>query len=456
MKLPANTFVRNNSQLPLIHPNCRCKVAWEIYVLIVTIAITISVPLRVVFSELNPLMLLLCDTVGTLTYIFDIILKFNTSILLQQEVVTNRKIIALQYIKKYFLWDIIAAIPFTWFFSYSSSQPPGNILRFFILCRLFKLVSISSTLQRAHRLKFIKPAFARMFLLIFWILIAAHLIACGWILIDGPQKEITGVDPAQNIIYLEAYYWTVTTLTTIGYGDITPETGTQFIYTIVVMLIGAALYGFIIGNIANIIANIDIAKSKFRQKVENVSTFLQYRDTPVSLQNRITKYYDYLWETRRGYEESKLLQDLPTSLKTEVSLFLNRNIIEQVPVFKNASPEFIREIVMNLKPVIYTPGDNIITFGEQGSEMFFINRGRVDVLNEDGSICYATLTSGQFFGEIALLLSTARTATVRAKDYCDLYKLEKQTFDSILIRYPDFASDVEHQAKENRHKLDLA
>ncbi|OQX29676.1 MAG: hypothetical protein B0D92_02550 [Spirochaeta sp. LUC14_002_19_P3] len=447
--------MRNNGQIPLIHPDCLCRVVWEIYVLIITITITISAPLRVIFLELDTTLLLVCDTIGMLTYIFDIILKFNTGILQHLEVVTDRRIIARQYIKKYFLWDIIAAIPFTWFFSASGMESANTLFRFFILFRLFKLVSITSTLQRAHRLKFIKPAFARMILLVFWILIAAHLIASGWILIDGPRKEITGIEPTPNSIYLEAYYWTVTTLTTIGYGDITPETSTQFIYTIVVMLIGAALYGFIIGNIANIIANIDVAKSKFRERMENISTFLQYRNMPKSLQNRITKYYDYLWETRRGYEESEILHDLPALLKTEVSLFLNRNIIERVPIFKNASPEFIREIVMNLEPVVYAPGDNIVIYGEQGSEMFFINIGKVEVLNEDASIYYATLTSGQFFGEIALLLSTPRTATVKAKGYCDLYKLEKKTFDSILTRYPDFAKDVEKQAEDNRRKLGL-
>ena len=138
-----------------------------------------------------------------------------------------------------------------------------------------------------------------------------------------------------------------------------------------------------------------------------------------------------------------------------MSYFLNQDIIEKVPIFKNADKILIRDIILNLKPVIYTPGDAIVTFGEIGYEMYFISRGEVDVISEDGSITYATLASGQFFGEIALLLSTPRTATVRARVYCDLYVLDKETFDNILQRYPGFAKNVEELAETRRRELGL-
>jgi voltage-gated potassium channel len=302
----------------------------------------------------------------------------------------------------------------------------------------------------------VNPAITRLFTLVFWILIAAHLVACGWIYLGGTGRYTSSGEFTSNgAVYLEAFYWTVTTLTTIGYGDIVPTNPVQFFYVIIVMLMGAAVYGFIIGNIANIIANIDVAKSQFREKLENVNTFLKYRNIPAELQKRIRDYYDYLWESRRGYEESSLLTDLPTALKTRVAFFLNREIIEKVPLFKSASPAFIRDVVLNLKPVIYTPGDKVVTRGEIGYEMFFINRGEVDVVNEDGSVTYATLTSGNYFGEIALLLSMPRTATVIARGYCDLYILDKDTFNNILQRYPGFAKEVEELAAARRKELGL-
>ncbi len=438
-----------------IRPDGKFKLAWEIYVLFVTILITIFVPLRVVFPFTNPSLVLLCDLIGTITFTLDIFIKFHTGVMIRHKVIQDKRFIAKHYLKNGFIWDLLAAVPFSWILALRAVNLTSRVIRYFLLFRLFKLISIIKTLRRAHRMNIVKPALIRLILLVFWILIAAHLISCGWIFIDGPRKLSIGSLNAFHLHYLEAFYWTVTTLTTIGYGDITPETTLQFIYVIIVMLIGAALYGFIIGNIANIIANLDVVKSKFRNRVENISTFLKYRNVPGELQSRISDYFDYLWESRRGYEESNLLRGLPVSLLTQVSYFLNKEIIEQVPIFKNASQEFIRDIIMNLKPVIYTPGDNIVTSGELGYEMFFIAHGEVEVMNDDGSIVYATLTNGQFFGEIAILLSTSRTATVRAKVYCDLYVLHKDTFDRILQRYPNFAKDVEKQAEENRKKLGL-
>jgi len=436
--------------MPVIHPESRFKVVWEVYILIMTVAVTIVAPLIVVFRLPSTPFLVGFDILVTLTFAADILIHFNTGFMVRQEMVTDRRQIALRYLKSWFLLDLVATLPFTWFFRTSRFAALNRVFRFFRLARLFKLFGSSKILNRAKKLSFVNPAFMRLFLLVFWILVAAHLIACGWIFIGGP-----GEFPTNGETYLEAFYWTVTTLTTIGYGDITPAEPLQFIFVIIIMLIGAAIYGFIIGNIANIIANLDVAKTQFREKVENVDTFLKYRNIPGDLQKRIHDYYDYLWESRRGYEESKLLRDLPTSLKTQVSFFLNQDIIEKVPIFKNATREFIRDIILNLKPVIYTPGDAIVTYGEIGYEMYFISRGEVDVTNEDGSVTYATLASGQFFGEIALLLSTPRTATVRSKVYCDLYVLDKDTFDNILQRYPSFAKNVEEMADGRRRELGL-
>ena len=440
-------------QIPIIYPDSKFKIFWEVYILLVTVAVTIVAPLVLIFNIEMTAFLVFFDFLVTLSFACDIIIQFNTAYKSHLDLVTDRKAIAKHYLKGWFFFDLVATLPFSWFF-YSRYSRLNKVLRFFRLARLFKLFGSSKTLNRARKLSFVNPSIMRLFILVFWILIVGHLVACGWIFIGG-VGTYSSTYTSNADVYLEAFYWTITTLTTIGYGDITPSTPVQFIYVIFVMLLGAAIYGFIIGNIANIIANIDVAKSQFREKMENIDTFLKYRDIPGDLQKRIHDYYDYLWDSRRGYEESKLLEDLPTSLKTQVAFFLNRDIIEKVPLFKNASKEFVRDIILNLKPVIYTPGDSVVTFGEIGYEMYFISRGEVDVTNEDGSITYATLTSGQFFGEIALLLSTPRTATVKARDYCDLYILDKDTFSNILQRYPRFAKTVEELSDERRKELGL-
>jgi CRP-like cAMP-binding protein len=206
----------------------------------------------------------------------------------------------------------------------------------------------------------------------------------------------------------------------------------------------------IIGNIANLISHIDVAKSQYKDKLDKINAFLNYRNIPHDLQRKINDYYSYLWESRRGYDESAVIEDLPIALKTTVALQMNREIIEKVPLFQSASEDLIREIVLNLTPVVFTPGDTIVTAGEVGFQMYFISQGSVDVLSADEQTVYATLTAGQFFGEIALLLSMPRTATIRAREYCDLYRLDKDNFDRVIQRYPDFAERINELAEKRQ------
>jgi len=441
-------------KLPLFNADSKFIVIWEVYIFLITIMATILTPLIIVFKIQDMPLQPFLEALLTVSFLLDIGIQFNTTYAVRQVLITDRKAIARHYLKGWFVIDLLATFPVVPVLAFLGFGKNRGIFQYFRLMRMLKLLRARKTLNRTRKLRFINPAIMKLSLLVFWILIAAHLVSCGWIFIGGNSiiPDLSSPNSHQQQ-YMVAFYWTITTLTTIGYGDITPRSEMQLVYVTFVMLLGAAIYGIIIGNIANIIASIDIAKSKFREKMENISTFLKYRNIPGKIQTQIREYYDYLWESRRGYEESRLLSDLPKSLKTQVAFILNRDIIEKVPLFKGASRKFIRDVVLNLKPVIYTPGDAVVVYGEIGHEMYFINRGELDVTNQDGSITYATLSSGQYFGEIALLFSAPRTATVRSQNYCDLYVLDKNTFDKILRRYPRFANNVEAIAATRRREL---
>ncbi len=111
-----------------------------------------------------------------------------------------------------------------------------------------------------------------------------------------------------------------------------------------------------------------------------------------------------------------------------------------MPLFLGAGDAFIREIALEMHSVVFTPGDFILRAGEPGGDMYFINRGRVEVLGPDGRTIYDVLGDGDYFGEIALVLHQPRTASVRALDYCDLYQLDKAMFDRVLTHFPDIAA----------------
>ena len=125
---------------------------------------------------------------------------------------------------------------------------------------------------------------------------------------------------------------------------------------------------------------------------------------------------------------------------------VNREILEKVPLFQGGGPIFLQNLAMMLKPIVYGAGDYIIKKGEIGNEMFFICRGQVEVLDGAGKVL-STLYDGDFFGELSLLLSQARSASIRAVKVCDLFVLDKADFKRVLDQHPQFAESLREMAK---------
>ncbi len=132
---------------------------------------------------------------------------------------------------------------------------------------------------------------------------------------------------------------------------------------------------------------------------------------------------------------------------------INEEVLRRVPIFKDAEVRFLEQVVLALQSQQVAAGDLIIRKGDIGRELYLIARGDVEVLDEAGR-AVSTLTDGDIFGEIGLLMSTARTADVRAKTSCDLFVLDKADLGRILRDSPQFASAVQKVARE-RYSLSV-
>ncbi|MGB5395614.1 MAG: cyclic nucleotide-binding domain-containing protein, partial [Gammaproteobacteria bacterium] len=128
------------------------------------------------------------------------------------------------------------------------------------------------------------------------------------------------------------------------------------------------------------------------------------------------------------------------------------DVLEESPMFKGADPLLLSAVILALRSVTAEKGDTIVQHGDIANEMFFICRGDVEVIDGTGKIV-KTLLDGDFFGEIGILMSTARTASVRAKTLCDLFVLNREDFSRILQDHPQFAENMMQVAKE---RYDLA
>lgn len=431
----------------MIDSDSAVKKTWNLIVSLVAVGAGLFIPIYIIYEPVSPYWGKVIGLAVSFIFFLDIITEFNTSYFTAGKIIQDRKVIAKAYLSRGFFIDIIAVFPGL-FIAVSDFAPPELFISLLPLFHLAKLLKFNKLVRNVGGGR-INPAILRLALLVFWILMAAHFIACAWIVVSGNPNNLL---PPNR--YIESFYWTITTLTTIGYGDITPAGTNQTLFVIFIEIIGAAMYGLVIGNIAGLIANIDVAKTQYREKLDRVNAFMKNRNIPTPMRKKIGNYYTYLWETRRGYDEVTILEELPYSLRESVALYLNKDIIEKVPLFEKAGDALIRDIIINLKPIIFTPGDYIVRAGEIGDEMYFISRGSVEVLSPDESTVYATLDTGKFFGEISLLLSMPRTATIKAIEYCDLFCLDKITFDRIIERYPLFQESMQTLAEKRKQEIE--
>ncbi|MFN4258366.1 MAG: glucose-6-phosphate dehydrogenase [Gemmataceae bacterium] len=133
---------------------------------------------------------------------------------------------------------------------------------------------------------------------------------------------------------------------------------------------------------------------------------------------------------------------------------INSEALAKIPLFQGCDPLLLNSVVMQLQPVVCDAGDMIIRKGETGKDMYILLRGKVEVLDGAGQVLN-TLRDGDFFGEIALLLSRPRTASIRALTPCELFMLEKDNFANLLRDHPDFTQTILRIAQE-RYQVTLS
>ena len=287
------------------------------------------------------------------------------------------------------------------------------------------------------------PGASRLVVFGFWLVQAAHGMALGWILVGAAEASRPPGDQ-----YIRALYWCVTTIATIGYGDYYPDHNhnDQILYTIAVQILGAGLFGCIIGNVSGWIVNRDVARAEYLKKMEEVNACLKTSRLPAPLEERVRDYYAYLWKTRRSVTLRPVLDELPPSLSTDVLLHLNRGLLGKVGLFQNAGESLVRDAVRRLRPMVFPPGDEILRQGEHGDCMYFLSAGEVDVLVNGMTV--ARLGAGSHFGETALIQKEHRMATIRAAGYCEVSRLDKGDFDSLREHHPDFDARVRQAVAE--------
>ncbi|XP_044194716.1 potassium voltage-gated channel subfamily H member 6 [Thunnus albacares] len=404
----------------------------------------------------NPLNV--ADLMVDVLFIVDIVINLRTTYVDQNdEVVTQPSRIAKHYIKGWFPIDLFAAIPFDLLIFRSGSDEMATLTSLLKTARLLRLVRVARKLDR-----YSEYGAAVLFLLMCTFVLIAHWLACIWYAIgfvERPYTETGWLDnlaeqlgksyndsdsssgPSVKDKYVTALYFTLSSLTSVGFGNVSPNTNSEKIFSICVMVIGSLMYASIFGNVSAIIQRLYSGTTRYHTQMLRVKEFIRFHQIPGGLRQRLEEYFQHAWSYTNGIDMNAVLKGFPESFQADICLHLNRSLLQNCKAFRGGSQACLRALAVRFKTVHAPPGDSLIHYGDILDSLFFISRGSIQVIRDD--VVVAILEKNDIFGEHIHLYDEPgkSNSDVHTITYCDLHRILRDDLLEVLDIYPTFADN---------------
>ncbi len=245
-----------------------------------------------------------------------------------------------------------------------------------VLDNFLELISENYTLERTVLLLIDSLMFIGIFhcLICYYIFLGTHSYP-NWIIKTNAENE------SFFSIYIESFYFLVTTITTVGYGDITCSSFGERIFHIFLLAIGSIFYSYIISTIGNYIKNDSNAKIQYNNDLtilENIR--VANRNMPFKLYRNIRKYLESKSSSQAKYDINSLIDGLPFTLKNAILFTMYKTVIKNFKFFKkNDNSEFIAQVLTNFILVISKKNEFLVYEGEMLDEIIFVKDGRISL-----------------------------------------------------------------------------
>jgi hypothetical protein len=385
---------------PVLDPRSGLTLTWDSLIMIIVLYSAIMVPIEVGFPDIDfPLTWQALSVVADVLFGLDVLHNFFLGFYLNDDdvLVTDRKAIARRYLTTWFFPDVLAVLPTQYmidgvdgFQGKESTVVSLKLARMVRLVRVTKLARLIKLRQFAMKVEDaleLDAVVARLSMVICQVLLLTHLLSCFWNLVGYSDDlgDVNWINEAHlggasaSIRYLYSFYWVVSTLAGVGYGDIHATNTNERLYAMVTQIIGASGYGIIIGNITKILENWNREAMTRVRKMSMVRDFVKKRAIPRDLKVNLLRYFKHYIANTSAFDEREILCELSLSLRGEILSEAYRNSFFLIPALQRLSAQFVMDMAMYIKPLIAVKGDVLARERSVGTEMFILNNGIVEV-----------------------------------------------------------------------------
>ncbi|KAK3257614.1 hypothetical protein CYMTET_33311 [Cymbomonas tetramitiformis] len=322
------------------------------------------------------------ELVVDILFIFDILLNFFTAYYDNAGLlVARRKLIIKNYLNNWFTLDFLAAFPLEWISPLIGIGKDNE--QAFALLKVTRLLRFGRVFKAASKNHNSDTIIAfRIFQLIGSMCLVSHWLACVWFFTCDKTTDpcsIKEIGDNRSDWYLESYYTGILAMMGDGLDDLSKS---QKCLAVLITLMGNFILAVLFGGVANLVQQMNLKQMQHNAKVSNHNDMMQYMNMPKSMQERVRQYFEYVWLRYRdmdgGFEG--FASSLPASLNEEVMRFLNMKLLVRAPFFKNLPPKTQQVVAEHVQTVVALPGQVLLKRGSQPQGLFFILRGKVELL----------------------------------------------------------------------------
>uniref|UniRef100_T1IIG6 Potassium voltage-gated channel protein eag n=1 Tax=Strigamia maritima TaxID=126957 RepID=T1IIG6_STRMM len=480
MSLTSDVLPQYRQEAPKTPPHillhyCAFKAIWDWIILCLTFYTAIMVPYNVAFKNKtsDDVSLLVVDSIVDVIFFIDIVLNFHTTFVGPGgEVVSDPKIIRMNYLKSWFVIDLLSCLPYDVFNAFDHDEDVSNcktdsddgIGSLFSALKVVRLLRLGRVVRKLDR--YLEYGAAMLILLLCFYMLVAHWLACIWYSIGRSDAEnglrhnwlwklgnVTFTPysyvnntyelqngPSRGTMYVTALYFTMTCMTSVGFGNVAADTDNEKIFTICMMIIGALLYATIFGHVTTIIQQMTSATARYHEMLNNVREFMKLHEVPKALSERVMDYVVSTWAITKGIDTSKVLNYCPKDMRADICVHLNRKVFNEHPAFRLASDGCLRALAMHFTMSHSAPGDLLFHTGESIDSLCFVVMGSLEVIQDDEVV--AIMGKGDVFGDLFWKEASVgqSAANVRALTYCDLHSIKRDQLLEVLDFYHAFAN----------------